>query len=345
MTSFVEKFKIPYTEGVNYDNNVGKPELQRLGCCCKEIIAKQKTQYITRLKKLQESKRLTQEEKDFLINKVEEGFQNSICVKEKNHKGKCSNLPYLPKEYKFGKIPKENRDPLKVGVNGIIAKIKDPVNNPGGDSCPLQNRGGSRNNITMFDKSSEKDLRQYAKDKKKETYFTNLGIRLSMGATKYMIATAIIDMFAMIYFTKDAKELFKIPKNFEDLLTQRWEELKTLHLNDGLIIFDRNNNLQDPIDHRTIEITDYGVGHTNLNGIQFGHIKPIREDKFMTRGGNVMPLSRGSNLKQSNSDLKVVPIDQFKHAIEQVKRLKELGHLTNEYINLLNEAVDISNSK
>jgi hypothetical protein len=339
---FVDLFKIPFNDGIEYDNNTGRPELQRLGCCCKEIVAKRKTQYKIRMKKLIEANALTQEDSDWLTKIEQEGFQNSICIKEKNHKGRCSRVPYLPKEFKFGKTPKENRDPFKVGVNGIIAKIKDPVNNPGGDPCPLQNRGGSRNNITMLDKNTEKQLRQYAKDKRKEKYYVNLGIRLSMGATKYMIATAVLDMFTMIYFTKDAKGIFEIPKNFENILKQRWEELKNHHLNDGLIIFDRYNNLQDPVDHRTIDIKDYGVGHTDLRGIQFGHIKPIREDKWMSRGGNVMPLPRGSNLKQSNSDLKDVPLDQLKHAKEQVSRLKELGCLSEDYKTLLKEIVDIA---
>ena len=337
MTSFVEKFKIPYNDGITYDRDIGGPELQRLGCCCKEISSGRKNQYKTRMKKLIESKELSQEDSDWLIKIEQEGFQNSICVKEKNHKGKCSSKPYLPKV----KAKKNSKAPVDWAVGGIVQKITDPINNPGGNPCPLQNRGGSRNNLTMLDKETEKRLRQYAKDKRKEKYYVNLGIRLSMGATKYMIATSVIDMFTMIYFSKDVKNIFEIPKKFEDILSQRWEELKKIHLNDSLIIFDRNNNLQDPVDHRTINLEDYGVGHTDLNGIQFGHIKPISESKWMTRGTNVMPLPRGSNLKQSNSDLKDVPINQLRHAIEQVRRLSELGNLSVEYKNLLNEIIEL----
>jgi hypothetical protein len=244
--SFIDKFKIPYTNGIEWDNVVGKTELQRLGCCGKEIIAKQKKQYKTRISKLIESKELTQDEGNWLISVEQTGFQNSICIKEKNHKGRCSNVPYLPKEYKFGKTPKDGRDPLKVSINGMIAKIKDPINNPGGNPCPLQNRGGSRNNLTMLDKDTEKRLRQFAKNKRKEKYYVNLGIRLSMGATKYMIATAVIDMYTMIYFTKGVQDVFNgVPENFKKILNQRWEELKTQKLKeDQLVISDRNKIME-----------------------------------------------------------------------------------------------------
>ena len=121
---------------------------------------------------------------------------------------------------------------------------------------------------------------------------------------------------------------------FDSAYGQRWEELKTQKLKeDQLVISDRNNNLQDPVDHRTIDLKDYGVGHTDLNGIQFGHIKPIQENEWMTRGNNVMPLPRGSNLKQSNSDLRDVPLEQLRCGIEQIKRLREENSLIENSVN------------
>jgi hypothetical protein len=344
--SFVDKFKIALEDGKIWDETVGHPMLQRIGCCGKNIKSKKQTNKKTgkktwedRLDKIRSIPgQLSQENEQFLIELESSGFQDKICIKEKGHKGKCSHQPYLPKETKFKKnLDEEDRDPLLVAINGIRAKIKDPENNPGGQPCPLQNRGGSRNNLTMFDKDTEKHIRNVAKKKKREKYYTNLAIRLSMGATPAMIATATLDMIAMIYHSKDCAQYLPVTERFKQILDQRWAELKELYLNcePPMIIFDRNDHLMSPVSNRTLELLDYGKGHTELNGIQFGHILPIREDKWMTRGGNVIPLPRGDNLKQSNSNLQDVPLDQLKHSVEQVKRLKELGRLSPDYQKVL----------
>jgi uncharacterized protein (UPF0335 family) len=62
----------------------------------------------------------------------------------------------------------------------------------------------------------------------------------------------------------------------------------------------------------------------------------------MTKGNNVMPLPRGSNLKQSNSDLRDVPLEQLRCGIEQIKRLIEENSLTEDYKSLLKEIVNLS---
>ena len=350
--SFVEKIKIPFADGKIWDEEVGRPMLQRLGCCGKDIKSTKKTNKKTgkktwedRLDKIQEiPNELSANNRKFLEDKESAGFQEKICIKEKGHSGKCSLQPYLPKENKFKKnLDEEDRDATLVAINGIRAKIRDPENNPGGQPCPLQNRGGARNNLTMFDKDTEKRIRKFAKSKKKEKYFTNLAIRLSMGATPTMIATATLDMMATIYHSQDCAQYLPVTPRFKQILDQRWLELKELSLNSEppMIIFDRNDHLMSPVSHRTHELLDYGKGHTELNGIQFGHKLPIREDKWMTHGGNVMPLSRGDNLKQSNSNLQDVPLDQLKHSVEQVKRLKELGRLSPDYQVVLSSLLEV----
>jgi hypothetical protein len=350
--SFVEKFQIPYNLGEQWTEQIGRPMLLRLGCCCNEINTNKKTNKKTGKKTWEERLDKTQElpgectpdGRKYLEEVEASGFQNKVCIKEKGHKGKCSHQPYLPKAYKFGKIPKEDRDPLKVAVNGIIAKIKDPENNPGGDPCPLQNRGGARNNITMFDKDTEKRIRATAKKRKKEKYFTNLAIRLSMGANRFQIATATIDMMAIIYHSRGCAEHFSpMPEQFKNILNTRWGELKQENLNqeNPLIISDKDDYFQDPINHRTIDILDYGKGHTDLNGIQFGHKDPIDEKEWKTHGGNVLPLPRGSNLKQSNGRLEDLPLQQFLDSIKHIERLTEYNRLTPGWEDAISKLMNI----
>lgn len=338
-TRFFTKFLDTYTKGEIWSADVGRPMLNRLGCCAKTITTQKKINKSTgkktweeRINKIQElSGECTSDDVQGLKKIELSGFQNKVCIREKGHKGKCSHQPHLPKQQKFGKTPKENRDPVKVAINGIIAKIKDPENNPGGDPCPLQNRGGGRNNITMFDKETEKRIRAKAKKQKQEKHFTNLAIRLPMGANPIQIATATLDMIAIIYHSRGCAEHFTLmTPAFANILVKRWNEIKQENLNQEmpLVVFSKDDYYQDPVNHRTIDILDYGKGHTDLNGIQFGHKDPISEDEWKTHGGNVLPLPRGSNLKQSNGNLEDVPLQQFQDSIEQIFRLKEHNKLT-----------------
>jgi hypothetical protein len=138
-------------------------------------------------------------------------------------------------------------------------------------------------------------------------------------------------MMATIYHSRGCAEHFtSMPSAFKNILSTRWNELKQENLSQEmpLVIFDKDDYYQDPVNHRTIDILDYGKGHTDLNGIQFGHKDPISEDEWKTHSGNVLPLPRGSNLKQSNGKLEDVPLQQFLDSIEQISRLKEYNRLT-----------------
>ena len=356
MTSFVEKFKIPYNESVEWDRTVGKPEIERLGLCGNTNTTKKskvkgtnKFTWQARLDKLEESGQLSTSDRDFLEELESKGFQDKVCILPKGHKGKCSHKPYLPKVTKEIRAKKgEKKSALQKIIEGLVYKICDPENNPGGDPLPLQNRGGSRNNLTMIDKETEKTIRALAKKKRKTKYYKNLAIRLSMGASNTMISLAILDMLALVYHVKGAKEIFEtqseITPEYVNILKQRWKELKNSNLfaDRPLVIFDENDNLQSPISNKTIELEQFGKGHTDLQGIQFGHIQPISEDKWMTRPSNVMPLPRHCNLKQSNSSLNDVPIEQLNDALKTVRRLKEHGALTNEYKSIMKQFKDLS---
>ncbi len=297
MTSFIEKFKIPYNESVEWDRTVGRPEVERLGLCGK-IIPSRGTEHIRRKQSLRNLGYLTEEGSTYLDKVREDGFQDCICMKEKGHDGPCAKTPYKPKG--VDKITK-----------GIIQKITDPHNNPGGDPNCLQNRGGSRNGDIQLDSVNEKLIRKTNKEIGVKPENCNLGIRLAMGASKYMMALAYLDMMACIYNVKDAKSLFNFPSAFEKIVQQRWKELKDYYNEKRLPIFDSNDNFQDPILGITIDIDWFGKGHEDLMGIQFGHVDPINEDKWMTRPFNVLPITRKTNLIQSNDSLFNVMLNMY----------------------------------
>ena len=63
-------------------------------------------------------------------------------------------------------------------------------------------------------------------------------------------------------------------------------------------------------------IQDISDDKGDLRQVQFGHVDPIRSDKYQTRGGNILPLTRSGNLLQSNSHVKDVFQTTIKGAYE-----------------------------
>lgn len=306
MTSFVNAFKIPYIESLDWDKNTGKQEIGRLGICGKNIESRG-TEHIRRKQSLINLGFLTAADSAELEEIHQSGFQDGICMKEAGHSGPCSKTPYKIK----------GKDKIS---KGILQKITDPFNNPGGDPNPLQNRGGSRNGLIQLSNEYEKLIRQKNKHIGIKAENCNLGIRLSMGASKYMMGLAYLDMMACVYNVKGAKELFDFSIDFKKIVEQRWEDLKKYYDLHQLPIFDKEGYLQDPILGITIQLDWFGKGHEDLMGIQFGHVDPISEEKWMTRPFNVLPLTRKTNLIQSNDSLYNVMINMYSMVTKHQER-------------------------
>lgn len=287
--SFVEKFKIPYAESLDWENQIGQFEITRLNLCG-NVITKKSSVFEHKFKIQLKSGFMSDIEGQFIRDVVDMGFMDCICVKEKGHTGPCSAIPYLPK----------GKDKIS---KGIEQKLKDSLTNPGDDPKKGANRSHSRN----FPLAHDKETRPLWYEYNKKTNFLkeneNAVLRLSMVSSKYMMALAFIDIFACIYHSKGAKGYLDINPNFEKILKTRWEELKDLYATKKIKIYDDNDCLQDPILHQTIEIDWYGKGGEDLKGIQFGHVDPVSEEKFQTRPGNVLPLTRETNLNQSSASL------------------------------------------
>jgi hypothetical protein len=308
---FVDLFKVPLAEGQAWDIETGVPEITRLNLCGKTIVSSGEA-FERRTDSLKKLGFLSEQDGAYLGQIYSEGFCNKICIKEYGHTGKCQATPYTSK----------NINEISRGIN---QKITDPFNNPGGDPNPLQNRGGSRNGLIQLDGDTEKLIRQKNKQIGILKENTNLGIRLAMGSTKYMMALAYIDMYAMIMKVPNAEDHLKPSTAFKKILDIRWKELKDYYQNKGLIIYTEDDFLQDPIQHTAIQLEQFGQGHKDLMGIQFGHVEPINEEKWMTRPFNVLPLTRKTNLIQSNDSLYNVLNDMKRCVENQTLRLTKIS--------------------
>lgn len=301
--SFVEKFKIPYNESVEWDRTVGKPEIERLDLCGR-VLPDQGKEYLRRGASLVKNlDACTQEEWNWLHDEVytKQQFCDTVCVKEKGHTGDCSFTPYRPVEFK-GEV------------------LKGAWSHEGADKNPYCNRGARRNCLTMFDSETEKLLRQKNKEMGLKSENLNLGIVLSKGASKYMCGLAHIDILAVSFHISDAEVTFKtFPDTFKDILKTRWKELVTFYESKYMIIENKEGKYQDPMDWDTpVTINSFGGGR-GPNQMEFGHIDPVSEQEWKTRPNNVLPLFRRTNLMQSNNSVK-----------ETLKHFQKMGAILTE---------------
>jgi len=288
--SFIDKFKIPYTDGVEWDKTIGKPLLESLGLCGKLIPSKSKV-YFDKKNYLCEAKFLDDKGMTWLEKNIDStNWMSTICTREKSHTEKCNCSPYLP--------PGDDKI-----SSGITQKLTDPLTNPGDDP----NKGANRSHKRIFPLAFDKETRSSWYEYNKKTGFLkqnqNIALRLPMVCTGYMAGLAYIDMYACILNSKDSSQYLNIPPVFRQILVKRWEELKKLFEEKKIKIYDQDGFLQDPMLWETIQIDWYGDGASDLKGIQFGHVDPIRDDKWMTRPGNVLPITRETNLNQSSASL------------------------------------------
>jgi hypothetical protein len=288
--SILDNFKIPFAESCEWDKNVGTIEISRLNLCGKTIRSKGNV-YQHKKDMLLESGFLSSNDYLWLTENIEEPmWMSTYCVKEAGHTGPCSCNPYLPK----------GKDKIS---KGIEQKLKDPLTNPGDDPKKGANRSHKRNFPLAFDKNERARWYEYNKETGFRKELSNIALRLPMVSSPLMMGLAYIDMFACIWHSKDARQHLEVPTEFETILHHRWQELKEFYASKRLRIYNDNDQLQDPILWETIEVDWYGKGHEDLKGIQFGHVDPISEDKWMTRPYNVLPITRETNLNQSSASL------------------------------------------
>ena len=134
------------------------------------------------------------------------------------------------------------------------------------------------------------------------------GIPTEFGGTNFTIATAHFDFAAILMLQKGIEH--KLPEDIEYKLLDRAQQIVEEFASQGIDIVDENGQLICPVLGCTIEPEWYETDDKNPNQVQFGHVEPIRSDKYMTRGGNVVPITRNGNLMQSDKSILQTYADQ-----------------------------------
>jgi hypothetical protein len=229
--------------------------------------------------------------RDFYSN-----YSSPLCVLPKGHSGKCS--------CSYGKFFAEK----------FAKKIKDCDTTPGDDDILYKNRARR-----MFPIQVNKN--QYTILNAKHTWKAKgikmkAGIPAEFGGTNFTIATAHFDFAAILLLQKGIEH--KLPEDIEFKLLERAQDIVDEFLQQGIDIVDENGQLICPVLGCTIEPEWYETDDKNPNQVQFGHVEPIRSDKYMTRGGNVVPITRNGNLMQSDKSIQQTYADQ-EAAVERRK--------------------------
>lgn len=230
-------------------------------------------------------------------------FSKPKCCLPKGHKGKCmsSYTSYFAKQF--------------------ANKIKDCDTTPGNDDILFKNRSRRTYPVQV---TKDQYTKLNAKYKWKGNVLLKAGSPAEHGGTPFTIATAHFDFASILMLQKDIEH--KLPKDIEEKLKSRAKHIVNEFESQGILITDDNGQLCCPVLQCTIEPEWYSTDDkSNPNQIQFGHVNPLKSNKYMTRGGNVIPITRNGNLMQSDKTIQQTYADQDSSTEIRKRRFKARG--------------------
>jgi len=225
-----------------------------------------------------------------------DNYSSPLCVLPKGHSGKCS--------CSYGKF----------FTDKFAKKIKDCDTTPGDDDILYKNR--ARRIFPIQVNKNQYTVLNAQHTWKAKGIKMKAGIPAEFGGTNFTIATAHFDFAAILLLQKGVEH--NLPEDVEFKLLQRAQDIVDEFLAQDIDIVDENGQLCCPVLGCTIEPEWYETDDKNPNQVQFGHVQPIRADKYMTRGGNVVPITRNGNLMQSDKSIQQTYADQ-EAAVERRK--------------------------
>ena len=194
-------------------------------------------------------------------------------------------------------------------------KIKDCDTTPGDDDILFKNRARRVFPIQVT-KKHYTVLNNQHKWKANKVKL-KAAIPLENGGTNFTVATAQLDFAAVLMLQKGI--IHSLPKEYEVFLKARANQIVEALNKIGVFIVDAQGYLCDAVLGVTIEPDWYFLDDlSDPNQIQFGHVLPVAGAKFMTRGLNVIPITRRGNSIQSDSPLNKVH-DYIKEAYEHTR--------------------------
>lgn len=222
---------------------------------------------------------LTEEEIDFYWNFYETHGKPRCCLPA-GHSGKCQHL--IGSYY----------------VDKFVNKITDCTQAPGADDVIFKNRIARFFGVQLT-KENEAILRKMYGLKQKKKY--KAAVPVHQAGTGFTCATAAFDLAALttlqygIEYKKDfAPAVLDAYKKHADYLVNYY---KTEY---NMTIVDDEGYLCDPWSLERLQPDWWNTDEPDdFNQIQFGHVFPVVSNRYMTRGLNLLPLTRETNSAQN----------------------------------------------
>jgi len=222
-----------------------------------------------------------------------ESFGKARCTLPKGHSGPCSCklAGFFTKSFQL-KIRDCHMAPPGNGTNITILANRH-FRNEGGQI----DRAIARE-IVEVHYPFLKDLPTKEKNGEKKV---GAFVPIENGSTGFMIATATFDLVALM----TRQEGIEYKKDFTSDVHKKYEEhaeylinhYKTVH---NMTIVDSSGYLCDPWSLERIKANQYNTKSSDdFAQVQFGHVFPISDERYMTRGLNILPLTRETNAAQN----------------------------------------------
>ena len=221
-----------------------------------------------------------------------------VCCLPKGHSGKCcsSMKKYFPKQF--------------------ANKLKDCDTTPGDDDILFKNRARRMFPIQV-NKAQYVVLNNQHKFKA-----NNLKLKAAVPAefagTSYTVATAHFDLSAILLLQKGITH--KLPLDIEMRLLDRAQDIIEEFKEQQIWITNSHGYLIDPVLQCVIESEWYDNEVSDFQ-VQFGHVNPVSPTAYMTRGGNILPITRKANLIQSDSSIH----ETYAYILNTAELLRERG--------------------
>ncbi len=211
----------------------------------------------------------------------------NLCCLPKDHEGKCSGSfeKFFAKQF--------------------ANKIKDCATTPGDDDILFKNRA-RRTFPIQVSKAQYRQLNQEHKWKGNNQKL-KAAVPLEHGGTPFTVATAQFDFACLLLLQKGV--IHNLPESVLPTMENRAREIVARLRSERIFITNSTGYLCDAVVGYTLEPEWYSIEEdsgSNPNQIQFGHINPISANKYMTRGMNVIPITRRGNIIQSDNPLSEV---------------------------------------
>ena len=279
MTFVTEDLRTAVTEAEEFEKNSKYKDL-----ICGKYVKGSGVQPKTFAEKLERLKPYLSEEDIVYYRNFYDKHSTGVCCLPKGHSGPC----------------RHKLDTLIIG--DFKKKIADCYQVAGNDYTLFANRSARYFPILVnkykFTELNEKfgwSINNLAFTPEHPKGFAS-AVPVEYGATGYITATAYFDFAAILMLQKGIKHKFS--KEIESKLLDRAKDIVKEFKQQGIRIV-RDGYLCCPVEQKIIEPEWYEKDSKDER-VQFGHVVPLKSDKFMTRGGNLVPITKTGNSTQGD---------------------------------------------